>query len=80
MRSIADLEEFCASEAVDIALVTVPASEAQATVDRLAAAGVRAMLNFAPVKVQKPDDALVRQVDLSSELMSLTFYLDRKQV
>jgi redox-sensing transcriptional repressor len=79
VRSIADLEEFCAGEQVDIALVTVPASEAQATVDRLVASGVRAMLNFAPVKVQRPEDVLVRQVDLSSELMSLTFYLDHEQ-
>jgi len=80
VQSITDLEEFCASEAVDIALVTVPASEAQTTVERLAAAGVRAVLNFAPVKVAKPsEDVLVRQVDLSSELMSLTFYLDHKQ-
>jgi len=71
---------FCGGEAVDIALVTVPASEAQATVERLAAAGVRAVLNFAPVKVQGPAGVLVRQVDLSSELMSLTFYLDHKQV
>ena len=79
VRSISDLEEFCGTERVDIALVTVQASEAQATVDRLAVAGVKAVLNFAPVKVQGPDGVLVRQVDLSSELMSLTFYLDREQ-
>jgi NADH/NAD ratio-sensing transcriptional regulator Rex len=36
------------------------------------------VLNFAPVKVQAPEGVLVRQVDLSSELMSLTFYLDRE--
>ena len=80
VRSIADLESFCHEEHVDIALVTVPASEADGTVGRLAAAGVKAVLNFAPVKVHAPDDVLVREVDLSSELMSLTFYLDREQV
>ena len=80
VRSIADLEDFCSEERVDIALVTVPAGEAEATVGRLAAAGVKAVLNFAPVKVHAPDDVLVREVDLSSELMSLTFYLDREQV
>lgn len=80
VRSITDLEDFCRREEVDIAMVTVPASEAEATINRLTAVGVRAILNFAPVKVHTPDDVLVRQVDLSSELMSLSFYLDRGQV
>jgi redox-sensing transcriptional repressor len=80
VRSIADLEAFCGEERVDIALVTVPAGEADGTVARLGAAGVKAVLNFAPVKVHAPEDVLVRQVDLSSELMSLSFYLDREQV
>ena len=80
VRGIADLEDFCAKERVDIALVTVPAGEAEATVGRLATAGVKAVLNFAPVKVHAPEEVMVRQVDLSSELMSLTFYLDREQV
>ena len=79
VRSISDLEDFCTTEQVDIALVTVPASEAQSTVDRLATAGVKAVLNFAPVKVHGQEGVLVRQVDLSSELMSLTFYLDHEQ-
>jgi NADH/NAD ratio-sensing transcriptional regulator Rex len=38
------------------------------------------VLNFAPVKVFAPKDVIVRQVDLSSELMFLSFYLDRGQV
>jgi redox-sensing transcriptional repressor len=78
VRSISELEEFCANETVDIAMVTVPASEAQATIDRLVGAGVHAILNFAPVRVHTTTDVLVRQVDLSSELMSLSFYLDRE--
>ncbi len=78
VRSVGDLEEFCATETVDIAMVTVPAAEAQATIDRLAAARVRAILNFAPVRVHTPAGVLLRQVDLSSELMSLSFYLDRE--
>jgi redox-sensing transcriptional repressor len=78
VRSVAGLEEFCAEERVDIAVVTVPASEAQATIERLVAAGVRAILNFAPVRVHTPDGVLVRQVDLSSELMALSFHLDRE--
>lgn len=78
VRSVTELDEFCDAEQVDIALVTVPAAAAEATIQRLAAVGVRAILNFAPVKVHTDGDVLVRQVDLSSELMSLSFYLDRE--
>lgn len=78
VRSVAELDEFCRDEQVDIALVTVPAAQAETTIQRLASAGVRAILSFAPVKVHTDGDVLVRQVDLSSELMSLSFYLDRE--
>jgi redox-sensing transcriptional repressor len=76
VRSLAELEGFCRSEPVDIAMITVPAAEAEATIERLGSVGVRAILNFTPVKAHVPEDVLVRQVDLSSELMSLTFWLD----
>ena len=75
VRPVGDLEAFCLETPVDIALVTVPAAEAQATADRLVAAGVRAILNFAPVKVAVPAGVTVRPVDLSSELMFLSFSL-----
>jgi redox-sensing transcriptional repressor len=78
VRDIGELGEFCRSQQVDIAMVTVPASEAQKTADTLVAAGVRAVLNFAPVRVSAPRDVMVRQVDLTSELMFLSFYLDQE--
>jgi redox-sensing transcriptional repressor len=77
VRSMSELEEFCTNETVDIALVTVPAPAAQGTIDRAVAAGISAILNFAPTKVFTPKDVIVRQVDLSSELMFLSFHLDR---
>jgi redox-sensing transcriptional repressor len=82
VRDIAELESFLASERVDIAIVTVPAHAAQSIIDRLVAgddrARVPAILNFAPVKVFTPKDTIVRQVDFSSELMFLSFFLDRE--
>ena len=76
VRPVDDLEAFCLETPVDIALVTVPAGEAQTTADRLVTAGVRAILNFAPVKVAVPEGVTVRPVDLSSELMFLSFTLE----
>jgi redox-sensing transcriptional repressor len=80
VRDIAHLERFCeeqreAGEPVDVALLTVPAAAAQETVDRVVAAGVRAVLNFAPMRVSTPPEVVVRQVDLTSELMFLSFHL-----
>ena len=80
VRSVHELDEYCRKQRVDIAMVTVPAGEAESTVQRLGVAGVQAILNFAPVKVHAPEGVLVRQVDLSSELMSLSFYLDKEKV
>jgi redox-sensing transcriptional repressor len=79
VRNITELEDFCAAQPVDIAMVTVPAHAAQATIDRVAAAGVKAVLNFAPVRVFTPKEVIVHQVDLSSELMFLSFYLDKEE-
>jgi redox-sensing transcriptional repressor len=82
IRDVADLESFCHEERVDIAIVAVPAHAAQSIIDRLVglepAQRVHAILNFAPVKVFAPRDVIVRQVDFSSELMFLSFYLDRE--
>lgn len=80
VRAVDELEEVCRSVSVDIGMVTVPAAAAEATVARLGDAGVKAILNFAPVKVPSSDGVLVRQVDLSSELMSLTYFLHRGEI
>ena len=58
-----------------------PAHAAQSIIDRLVGLeppARAAVLNFAPVKVFAPRDVVVRQVDFSSELMFLSFYLDRE--
>ena len=82
VRAMSELEQFVKEQPVDIAIITVPAHAAQATIDRVVApnVGVGAILNFAPIKVFVPKDVVLRQVDLSSELMFLSFYLDKGSV
>ncbi len=48
--------------------------------DRLVAAGVRSVLNFAPCVLSVPDDVDVRKVDLSTELQILAFHEQRKSL
>jgi len=60
--------------AFDMAILAVPASAAQQVTDQLIAVGVRLILNFAPIRVRVPENAQVRQVDLSTELQILSYY------
>jgi redox-sensing transcriptional repressor len=60
-------------------VVATPAQAAQEVVDRLVAAGVRSILNFAPTSVVVPDTVSVRKVDLAVELQILSFYQQRAQ-
>jgi redox-sensing transcriptional repressor len=71
------LGEACAREEVRIGVVTTPASVSQSVAERLVAAGVPSILNFAPVVLAVPDGVTVRQVDLAAELQVLAFYRSR---
>jgi len=59
----------------DVGVVTVPAPFAQAAVDALVAAGVRAILNFAPTSIEAPPGVALRNVDLTSQMEVLSYYL-----
>jgi redox-sensing transcriptional repressor len=69
------LEEAVTRRGVAIGIIATPAHAAQEVADRLAAAGVRSILNFAPAVLQVPRHVELRQVDLSTELQILGFYL-----
>ena len=69
-----DIESVTAAK-VDVGVVAVPADAAQHVVDRLVAAGIRAVLNFAPVRPRVPEGFRCRSVDLTLELESLSFFL-----
>lgn len=68
------IADIVGERGITIGIVAVPAPAAQGVVDRLTAAGVRSILNFAPVAVSAPPDVMVRSVDLSTELQVLGFY------
>ena len=59
---------------IKVAIVTVPSDEAQGVVDMITAAGVRAILNFAPAKIHVPEGVHVFNADLTIELQSLIYY------
>jgi redox-sensing transcriptional repressor len=79
--SIADddqIEPTCRQHHVRLAIIAVPASRAQEVADLLIAAGVRAILNYAPVVIQVPEGVWVRNIDPVGLLHSMTYYLARE--
>ena len=78
VRDMADIERDIRKEHPDIAVLTTPADEAQVVVDRLVSAGVRALLNFAPIQLQVPPDVTLRNVNMAMELEGLSFALTNR--
>lgn len=62
-------------EAIDIVIIAVPAPAAQQVLDRVTAAGIKAVLNFAPVVLNPKAGVKVKNVDLSVSLESLSYFL-----
>ena len=78
VRSADELEQVVREEHVHIAVLATPAESAQGVCDRLVAAGVTSVLNFAPCVLDVPDHVMVRKVDLSTELQILAFHEQRR--
>jgi redox-sensing transcriptional repressor len=78
VRHVDDLDAVVRTLGVCIGVIATPASGAQQVCDRLVAAGVRSILNFAPTVLRVPAGVDVRKVDLSNELQILSFHEHRK--
>jgi redox-sensing transcriptional repressor len=78
VRPFDDLEEIVADQGVAIGVIATPAVAAQDVADRMVAAGVTSILNFAPTVLSVPDGVDVRKVDLSIELQILAYHVQRK--
>jgi redox-sensing transcriptional repressor len=75
VQPVEDLEEVVRSLGIKIAIVAVPADQAQEVIDHLVSCGVRAILNYAPLAARLPSGVRVRSIDPVLALQSMTFYL-----
>ena len=78
VRPLTELPDVVRSGDATIGVLAVPAPHAQSVCDRLVAAGITSVLNFAPTVLRVPDGVDVRKVDLASELQILAFHAQRK--
>lgn len=73
-----EVERIVKEEEIFIAILAVPEGPAQDVADRLVAAGITSILNFAPTVVSVPEHVSLRKVDLAIELQILSFYEQRR--
>ena len=73
IHALDDLPQVAADQDIRLAIVAVPASAAQDVADRLVAAGIDGILNFAPVTINLPERLRTVGVDLAIELEQLSF-------
>ena len=78
VRHVDELEDVVLRHKVSIGVIATPAGSAQGVCDRLVAAGVTSILNFAPLVLSVPEGVDVRKVDLSIELQILAFHAQRR--
>ena len=60
---------------IDIAILTVPAEAAHETAIKLEQSGIKAILNFTPVKLSLSKKVKISNVDLAMELKTLSFFI-----
>lgn len=75
VHHVDELVSMNAQLRASVGVIAVSGSAAQAAVDKLVAAGVQAILNFAPVSILVRPGIVVRHVDLTSQLEVLSYYL-----
>ncbi|MFC0214815.1 redox-sensing transcriptional repressor Rex [Paenibacillus chartarius] len=75
VQPMSELVETIARLGVRIGIITVPAAEAQNVANNFVAAGVEAVLNFAPIVIKVPSEVRVHHADFTAELQSLAYYL-----
>jgi redox-sensing transcriptional repressor len=80
INDVASLKQMLSEQEIQIVIITVPASAAQRVCDDVVEAGVRAILNFAPVSLKVPEEVVLLNENMSIELEHLSFSLTNKNM
>jgi redox-sensing transcriptional repressor len=78
IKPFAEAAEHLEEEKIQIAIVAVPANVAQGVVNSLTDAGVKAILNFAPLSLKVPEDVMIKNENMSIELEALSYFLTNR--
>lgn len=75
IQDVKEIENFIKKKNIKIAVLTVSATSAQEVADRMVKGGIKAILNFAPIRIILSPEVKIHNVDLSIEFEGLTYYL-----
>lgn len=75
IQSVDQMEAIISERGIKMAMVAVPAEHAQGVADSLIRAGVKAILNYAPINLNVPDDVHVQYIDPVIHMQRMTYYL-----
>jgi len=78
IKSFAEAAKYLEEEKIQIAIVAVPASVAQGVVNSLTDAGVKAILNFAPLSLKVKKGVMIKNENMSIELEALSYFLTNR--
>ncbi len=76
VQPVDSMHEIIRGEGIKIAMLAVPAEDAQTVADQLVEAGVQAILNYAPININVPANIQIQYIDPVTHLQHMTFYLD----
>jgi redox-sensing transcriptional repressor len=79
IKPFANAVEYLEEEKIQIAIVAVPANVAQGVVNSLTDAGVKAILNFAPLSLKVPKGVIIKNENMSIELEALSYFLTNRR-
>ena len=80
VHDVQQLAKVIGKESIDVMVVAVPARAAQKVLNQIMSAGIKAVLNFAPVPLTARLGVKVKTVDLTTSLESLSYFLARPQI
>ncbi len=79
VNSIDNMPRIVKEKKISIGIITTPAEKSQEVANKLVLAGVQCILNFAPTSLNVPENIKVKDVDLSRELETLSYFLANKK-
>jgi len=78
IKPFAQAVEYLEDEKIQIAIVAIPAKVAQGVVNSLTDAGIKAILNFAPLSLKVPKGVMIKNENMSIELEALSYFLTNR--
>lgn len=75
IQHVDHMEPFIREDGIEIAVLAVPAENAQTAIDSLVEAGITAILNYAPIYLKAPKNVQIEHIDPAVHLQKLSYYL-----